>query len=118
MLTRRGSYPSETVKPKALAQTLKDASLTVDELIELLRRKREAAVREYTVILDPDEEEGGYTATVPSLPGLVTQGETIEDCLARVRELLPAFLEDLAASGEPIPEEREHPQAVVVKVAA
>lgn len=75
-------------------------------------------MREYTVILDADEEQGGYTATVPRLSGLVTQGETIEECLARVRELIPAFLEELPATGEPIPEEREHPQAVVIKVAA
>lgn len=75
-------------------------------------------MREYTIILDPDEEEGGYTATVPALPGLVTQGETIEECIARVRELIPAFLEDIGALGEPIPEEREHAQVVVIKVAA
>jgi predicted RNA binding protein YcfA (HicA-like mRNA interferase family) len=30
-------HPGETVKPKTLAQTLRDASLTVDQLVELLR---------------------------------------------------------------------------------
>ena len=33
--------------------------------------------RQYTIILDPDEEEGGYT--VPALPGCITQGETLEE---------------------------------------
>jgi predicted RNase H-like HicB family nuclease len=29
--------------------------------------------RQYAIILHPDEVEGGYTVTVPSLPGCVTQ---------------------------------------------
>jgi antitoxin HicB len=33
-------------------------------------------MRKYTIILDPDTEEGGYTVTVPALPGCITQGET------------------------------------------
>jgi antitoxin HicB len=33
--------------------------------------------RQYTIILDPDEE-GGDTVTVPTLPVCVTQGETLE----------------------------------------
>jgi len=28
--------------------------------------------RRYTILLDPDDEEGGYTVTVPALPGVVT----------------------------------------------
>ncbi len=34
---------------------------------------------QYTIILHPDTEEGGYTVTVPALPGCVTQGETLAD---------------------------------------
>ncbi len=33
-------------------------------------------MRTYTVVLDPDPDEGGYTVTVPALPGCITQGET------------------------------------------
>jgi len=29
---------------------------------------------QYTIILHPDTDEGGYTVTVPALPGCVTQG--------------------------------------------
>ena len=39
---------------------------------------------EYTIILHPDIDEGGYTVTVPALPGCVTQGETIEEAIAIV----------------------------------
>ena len=75
-------------------------------------------MREYTIILDPDEEEGGYTVTVPALPGVVTQGETIEECIARAREVIAAYIEDLIACGEPVPEEKASPQLVKVQVAA
>ena len=43
---------------------------------------------EYTIILHPDAEEGGYTVTVPALPGCVTQGETMEEAIARSENFL------------------------------
>jgi len=73
---------------------------------------------QYTIILDPDPEEGGYTVTVPALPGCVTQGETIEEAIAMAKDAIRLYIETLIADGEPVPQEREHPQALVVKVAA
>ena len=73
---------------------------------------------QYTIILDPDPEEGGYTVTVPALPGCVTQGETIEDAIAMAKDAIRLYIETLIADGEPVPQEREHPQALIVKVAA
>lgn len=72
----------------------------------------------YTVILDPDPEEGGYTVTVPALPGVVTQGETVEDAIAMAKEAIQCHVEGLIADGEAVPEEREHPRAITVTVAA
>ncbi len=72
----------------------------------------------YTIILDPDPEEGGYTVTVPSLPGCVTQGETVEEAIAMARDAIRLFIETLIENGEPVPEEREHPQAITISVAA
>ncbi len=72
----------------------------------------------YTIILHPDLEEGGYTVTVPALPGCVTQGETLEEAIAMAKDAIRLHIESLAADGEPIPEEREHPQAIVIDVAA
>lgn len=36
-------------------------------------------MRRYTVLLTPDQDEGGYSVRVPSLPGLHTQGEPIPE---------------------------------------
>jgi len=73
---------------------------------------------EYTIILHPDPDEGGYTVTVPALPGCVTQGETLEEAIAMAKDAIRLYVESLRADGEPIPEEREHPQAIIVDIAA
>ena len=44
--------------------------------------------RRYTILLYPDEEEGGYTVLVPALPGVVTQGETMEEAMAVAKEAI------------------------------
>jgi predicted RNase H-like HicB family nuclease len=72
----------------------------------------------YTIILHPDAEQGGYTVTVPSLPGCVTEGETIEEAIAMAKEVIQLYIESLTADGEPIPEEKEHTQAIVISIAA
>jgi len=49
------------------------------------------ASREYEVVLTP-EEEGGYSVTVPALPGCVSQGRTREEALAMMREAIELYL--------------------------
>ncbi|HJT55658.1 MAG TPA: type II toxin-antitoxin system HicB family antitoxin [Ktedonobacteraceae bacterium] len=73
---------------------------------------------EYTIILQPDTDEGGYTVTVPALPGCVTQGETIEEAIAMAKDAIRLHVEALIAEGQPVPQEHEHPQAIVINVAA
>jgi antitoxin HicB len=58
--------------------------------------------REYEVVLTP-EDGGGYSVSVPSLPGCVSQGETREEALAMIREAIEGYLESLQAHGDPIP---------------
>jgi predicted RNase H-like HicB family nuclease len=60
-------------------------------------------LRAFTVVLDPDEEEGGYTVTVPALPGCITQGDSFEDAIARARDAIQGYLESMVAHGETIP---------------
>ena len=51
-------------------------------------------MRKFTVVLTPDIESDGYTATVPALPGCVTDGETVEDALERVQDAISLYLQD------------------------
>ena len=39
------------------------------------------AVRGYSVVLEPNDPEEGYTVTVPALPGCVSCGDTVEESL-------------------------------------
>ena len=44
------------------------------------------------VILEASDE-GGYTATVPSLPGCISEGDTREEALRNIREAIELYLE-------------------------
>lgn len=45
-----------------------------------------------TVVLE-QQEEGGYTVYVPSLPGCISQGETKEEALKNIKEAIELYLE-------------------------
>jgi predicted RNase H-like HicB family nuclease len=51
---------------------------------------------EFTVTLSalvhPEPEAGGYSAEVPALPGCYTQGETLEEVQANLKEAAEAWL--------------------------
>ena len=74
--------------------------------------------RTYTIVLHPDPATGGYAVEVPALPGCFTQGRTREEAIERAREAITAHIAGIEADGEPVPEEREHPQLATVRVAA
>jgi predicted RNase H-like HicB family nuclease len=44
------------------------------------------------VLLEPSED-GGYTVSVPSLPGCISEGDTREDALANIRDAVQLYLE-------------------------
>jgi antitoxin HicB len=58
---------------------------------------------DFKVLLEPDED-GGYVVTCPSLTGCYSQGETVEEALANIREAIELCLEELQDQGEPIPD--------------
>ncbi len=56
----------------------------------------------YRVILRR-EPEGGYTVNVPSLPGCVTCGDTVDEAIEMAREAISLYIESLKDHGEEIP---------------
>jgi Uncharacterized conserved protein len=56
-------------------------------------------------ILLRKEPEGGYTVTVPSLPGCVTYGNNIEEAIEMAKEAIELYIESLKEHGEEIPTE-------------
>jgi antitoxin HicB len=59
---------------------------------------------QYTAVFEP-VEEGGYIVTVPALHGLITEGDTLEEARAMVKDAIRDYLESLVKDGEEIPVE-------------
>lgn len=58
----------------------------------------------YTVILER-EPDGGYVASVPALPGCVSQGDSRDEAMRNIRDAADLYIEDCIASGDPVPTE-------------
>jgi len=58
----------------------------------------------YTALMEQNED-GGYTVTVPSLPGCISEGATWEEALANIEEAIAGYLEVARKLGRPIPVE-------------
>lgn len=56
----------------------------------------------YLVIIERDEE-GGYSAWAPDLPGVVAAADSYDECLRLMREAVGFHLEGLREDGEPVP---------------
>ena len=50
-------------------------------------------------------ETGWYTAEVPSLPGCISQGETVAEALKNIQEAIELYISVLIEDGKPIPED-------------
>lgn len=48
-----------------------------------------------------EAEEGGYWAEIPALPGCFTEGETLEELEANIREAATGYLEALDSTKFP-----------------
>ena len=58
---------------------------------------------QYPVIIEKDEEEGGFVVTCPLLKGCVSQGETEEEALENIKDAISLYLagiEDLRVMGK------------------
>lgn len=58
----------------------------------------------YTVILE-QEPDGGFVASIPALPGCVSQGDSREEALSNIREAAELYIEDCIAHNDPVPTE-------------
>lgn len=46
---------------------------------------------QYLVVLTP-QEEGGYTVTVPALPGCISEGDTKKEALKNIKDAIKGYL--------------------------
>lgn len=59
----------------------------------------------FTMLFEP-AEEGGYVVTCPALPGLVTEGDTMEEARRMAEDALRGYLESLLEDGLTIPPDK------------
>ncbi len=59
----------------------------------------------YTVLFEP-AEEGGFTVTCPALPGLVTEGDTLEEAREMAADAIRGYIESLRKDHMPIPSDK------------
>jgi len=59
----------------------------------------------YPVTIEPlsAEDGGGFVATVPDLPGCMSDGGTPEEALANVRAAIAEWIEEARALGRAVP---------------
>jgi predicted RNase H-like HicB family nuclease len=53
------------------------------------------------------EPEGGYTISVPSLPGCISFGSTFEEAMEMIKDAMTGWLAVAREEGVPIPEQFE-----------
>ncbi len=60
---------------------------------------------EYTVLIEPlpEEEGGGFLATVPDLPGCMSDGETREEVARTIKDAIACWMEEARAIGRAVP---------------
>lgn len=59
-------------------------------------------ILKYDVIFE-EQPQGGYTVTVPSLPGCISEGDTFEEAKTNISDAIKLYVEDLGAEGEEVP---------------
>jgi predicted RNase H-like HicB family nuclease len=70
----------------------------------------------YTVVIR-EGNESGYVATVPALPGCVSQGQTRRAALRNAKEAIEAYIEALLEDGLPVPTQTDS-EVVNIEVSA
>jgi len=58
----------------------------------------------YTVLFEPNGQ-GGYTVTCPALPGVITEGDTLEQAREMAKDSITCWIESLQKDGLLVPTE-------------
>lgn len=68
------------------------------------------ARRDYPIVIEPlsGEDGGGFLATVPDLPGCMSDGDTREDAARNIADAIAAWVEEATRMGRAIPEPSAH----------
>jgi predicted RNase H-like HicB family nuclease len=58
----------------------------------------------FAIVIEREEQDEGYLAYSPTLPGCFSNGKSIEEARRNIREAIQQHIESLLAHGESIPQ--------------
>jgi antitoxin HicB len=61
-----------------------------------------AEQKQVEVVFEP-QPEGGYTVYSPDLPGMVTEGGTLDDATTNAQEAIELYVESMRVRGKEVP---------------
>jgi antitoxin HicB len=107
-LTTVVPYHNKDLSKGLMLDIMKQAGISREDLTWLVNDNSHqlspTSNMQYKILLYP-EPEGGYTVTVPTLPGCITFGSTVDEAMAMAREAIELYIESLTARQQEIPHE-------------
>jgi len=67
-----------------------------------------------TIIIE-DDEDSGYVASCPEIPGCYSQGETLDETISSMKEAIEVTIDDMVANNETIPISR-NPLMTIIEI--
>mgnify|MGYP001558316121 CR=1 FL=1 len=58
----------------------------------------------FEIVVEKEQEEEGYSAYSPTLPGCFSNGKTIEEAKRNIREAIQQHIQSLLGHNQPIPQ--------------
>lgn len=66
----------------------------------------------FRIVLRP-EAEGGYTVMVPSLPGCITYGDTVDESMKMAEDAIRAYIASMKKHGEEVVDDSKTLESVL-----
>ena len=68
-------------------------------------------VYEYIAVFEPDKKLGGFTATIPALPGYISEGNTFEEAVKNIKEAASLYIDVMRQNKDSILYETQNSSA-------
>jgi predicted RNase H-like HicB family nuclease len=72
----------------------------------MAKRSLKKKIYQFTAVFEKNED-GGYTVTVPSLPGCISEGDTFDEALKNIKEAIVLYFEVMKKDKEKIKDDEE-----------
>ncbi len=57
-----------------------------------MKTKLTRKIYQYVAVFEPDKRSGGFTVTIPALPGCISEGDSFEQAMENIKEAAALYL--------------------------